>query len=182
MKREHGRPMTLQGRERREIRTYDLLDSLAIPYERVDHERADTMEACSAIEATLGTSICKNLLLCNRQGTVFYLLMMPADKIFKTKELSAQISSARLSFASPDKMLEYLDILPGSLSVMGLANDTNNAVQLLIDEDVLKGECIGCHPCVNTASLCIRTTDITEKLLPAIGHTMRVVHLTGETE
>ena len=182
MNKEYGRPASMEGREAREARTYDLLDSLGIPYERVDHAHADTMGACAVIEETLGAPICKNLLLCNRQGTAFYLLMMPADKVFKTKELSAQISSARLSFATPDKMLEYLDILPGALSVLGLANDKTNAVQLLVDEDVLKQDFIGCHPCVNTASLRIATKDITDKLLPATHHAMRVVRLVGETE
>ena len=182
MNKEHGRPTSMEGRETREMRTYDLLDSLGISYERVDHERADTMEACAAIECVLGAPICKNLLLCNRQATAFYLLMMPADKAFRTKELSAQIGSARLSFATPDKMLEYLDILPGSLSVLGLANDKTHAVQLLVDEDVLREDFIGCHPCVNTASLRIRTEDITDKLLSATGHAMRVVRLVGETE
>ena len=179
MRSENGRPQDLSGREAREVRTYDFLDSLGISYSRVDHERADTMEVCRAIEETLGAPICKNLFLCNRQGTVFYLLMMPGDKLFKTKELSAQIGSARLSFASPEKMLEYLDIRPGAVSVMGLMNDTAGAVQLLVDEDVLKGEFVGCHPCVNTSSLKLSTKDLFERFLPAVGHTYQTVHLIG---
>ncbi len=179
MKLENGRPESCSGREAREVRAYDLLDSLQISYERVDHERAETMEICAGINETLGATICKNLFLCNRQGTAFYLLMMPGDKVFKTKELSAQIGSARLSFASPEKMLEYLDILPGAVSVLGLANDKSRAVQLLVDEDVLKGEYVGCHPCVNTSSLKLKTCDVFEKLLPATGHTYRTVHLVG---
>ena len=178
---ENGRPASLDGREEREVRTYELLDSLGIEYERIDHEAAETMEICRGIDEILGATICKNLFLCNRQGTVFYLLMMPGDKVFKTKELSAQIGSARLSFASPDKMLEYLDIRPGAVSVMGLMNDKQNAVQLLVDEDVLAGEYVGCHPCVNTASLKLKTRDVFEKFLPAIGHSsFRTVRLVGE--
>ena len=179
MRLEKGRPANCAGREAREVRTYDLLDSLGIEYDRVDHERAETMEICAEIDEVLGAAICKNLFLCNRQGTAFYLLMMPGDKVFKTKELSAQIGSARLSFAGPEKMLEYLDILPGSLSVLGLANDRTHAVQLLVDEDVLAGAYIGCHPCVNTASLRLLTRDVLEKILPATGHTYRTVHLVG---
>ena len=174
-----GRPQNDGEREAREVRVYDLLERLGIAYERVDHEAADTMEVCREIDATLNALICKNLFLCNRQGTAFYLLMMPGDKPFKTKELSAQIQSARLSFASPEKMLEYLDILPGAVSVMGLANDTEGAVQLLIDEDVLRGEYFGCHPCVNTSSLKIRTSDLVDVFLPAVGHTYKTVHLDG---
>ena len=175
-----GRPENMEGRLPREIRTYDFLDALGIRYQRTDHERADNMEACNAIDAVLGVIICKNLFLCNRQKTAFYLLMMPGDKKFKTKELSGQIGSARLSFANPEDMLKYLDIEPGAVSIMGLMNDRGHAVQLLIDEDVLKGEYVGCHPCVCTSSLKIRTEDILRKFLPATGHTFRKVRLAGE--
>ncbi len=134
-----GRPENTDGRLAREIRTYDFLDNLGIEYKRTDHERADNMEACNEIDAVLGVLICKNLFLCNRQKTNFYLLMMPGEKKFKTKELSSQINSARLSFAGPEEMLKYLDIEPGAVSIMGLMNDKDHEVQLLIDEDVLKG-------------------------------------------
>ena len=175
-----GRPAEDGERLPRELRTYDFLDSLGIRYQRTDHERADNMTACNEIDAVLGVIICKNLFLCNRQKTVFYLLMMPGDKKFKTKELSAQISSARLSFADPEDMLRYLDIEPGAVSIMGLMNDRYKQVNLLIDEDVLKGEYIGCHPCVCTSSLKIRTMDVMEKFLPATGHSFRQVILKGE--
>ena len=175
-----GRPEKIEGRLEREIRTYDFLDSLGIKYKRTDHEAATTMEACNEIDAVLGVVICKNLFLCNRQKTKFYLLMMPGDKKFKTKELSSQINSARLSFAGPEDMLKYLDIEPGAVSVMGLMNDKECKVQLLIDEDVLEGEYIGCHPCVCTSSLKMRTDDVTEKFIPATGHSIKTVHLVGE--
>lgn len=175
-----GRPENTEGRLPREIRTYDFLDRLGIGYQRTDHGRADNMEACNVIDAALGVVICKNLFLCNRQKTVFYLLMMPGDKKFKTKELSSQINSARLSFADPEDMLKYLDIEPGAVSIMGLMNDRDRAVRLLVDEDVLKDEYIGCHPCVCTSSLKIRTADILEKFLPATGHALRTVKLLGE--
>lgn len=175
-----GRPENTDNREDREVRVYDLLDSLGIEYMRTDHENADTMEACNKIDAVLDVIICKNLFLCNRQKTDFYLLMMPGDKPFKTKELSSQINSARLSFATSDAMLEYLDIKPGAVSVMGLMNDTQNKVRLLVDEDVLKDEYVGCHPCVNTSSLKIRTKDIFDKFLKAVNHTATTVVLKGE--
>ena len=175
-----GRPEDVSGRLPREIRTYDFLDSLQIPYERTDHGRADNMEACNEIDAVLGVLICKNLFLCNRQKTQFFLLMMPGDKKFKTKELSSQIHAARLSFADADAMLQYLDIEPGAVSIMGLMNDRGHEVRLLIDEDVLQDEYIGCHPCVCTSSLKIRTADILQKFLPATGHEYQTVHLVGE--
>ena len=174
-----GRPANCEGRLPREIRTYDRLDSLGIRYQRTDHGRADNMEACNEIDSILGVIICKNLFLCNRQKTDFYLLMMPGDKKFKTKELSSQIHSARLSFAEPEDMLRYLDIEPGAVSIMGLMNDRDCAVRLLIDEDVLKGEYIGCHPCVCTSSLKIRTKDIMEVFLPSTRHSYQTVCLKG---
>ena len=176
----HGRPADPAGRLPREIRTYDFLDSLGIAYERADHESADNMEACNAIDAALGVCMCKNLFLCNRQKTAFYLLMMPGDKKFRTKELSSQIHSARLSFAEPEDMLKYLDIEPGAVSVMGLMNDREKAVRLLIDEDVLAEEYTGCHPCVCTSSLKMKTADILRVFLPASGHTWSSVRLAGE--
>ena len=141
-----GRPAVETGRLEREIRTYDLLDKLGISYQRTDHEPADHMEACYRTDSVLNVEICKNLFLCNRQKTAFYLLMMPGRKAFRTKELSAQIHSSRLSFAEAEYLLRYLDTEPGAVSVMGLMNDRGNDVRLLIDEDVLKDKFIGCHP------------------------------------
>ena len=174
---EQGRPENWAQRLPKEIRVYDLLDSLDISYQRIDHEAAMTMEACAAVDEALEATICKNLMLCNRQNTEFYLLLIPGDKPFKTKELSHQIGSSRLSFAAPEYMEQFLDITPGSLSILGLMNDQDMRVQLLIDEDVLKGEYIGCHPCINTSFLRLRTTDLVEKIIPAMGHAPRLVHL-----
>ena len=173
-----GRPADITGRLEKEIRVYDLLESLAIPYERVDHEAAETMEACAAIDKILSPAvICKNLFLCNTQKTKFYLLMLREDKKFKTKELSHQINSARLSFAPPEFMEKFLNITPGSVSILGLMNDREHQVQLVIDEDIVKQEYIGCHPCINTSSLKLKTSDVLEKLLPAIEHKPILVHL-----
>jgi len=176
----NGRPENIEGRLEREVRTYDFLDELGIEYQRVDHEHTDTMEACEEVSKVLDIVICKNLFLCNRQKTAYYLLLMPGDKKFKTKELSAQINSARLSFADGEDMVKYLDIEPGSASVMGLMNDRDKNVQLLIDEDVLKEEYFGCHPCMNTSSLKMKTADVIEKFIPATGHDYKTVHLVGE--
>ena len=173
----HGRPADCSGRLEKEIRCYDLLDSLGIEYNRLDHEPAMTMEICAEIDKSLGGLICKNLLLCNRQCTQFYMLMMPGDKVFKTKDLSAQINSSRLSFADGKYMEEFLDITPGSLSILGLQNDKENRVQLLIDEEVLQSEFVGCHPCINTSSLCMRVEDVKTKLIPALKHEPIIVQL-----
>ena len=172
-----GRPVDCTGRLDKEIRCYDFLDKLGIAYQRIDHAPAMTMEVCAAIDEVLDATICKNLLLCNRQCTSFYLLMIPGNKHFKTTELSHQIGSSRLSFAAPEYMEAFLDITPGSLSILGLMNDKDMKVQLLIDEDVLKGEYIGCHPCINTSSIRIKTADLEQKVIPAMGHMPRIVTL-----
>ncbi len=175
----NGRPDTA-GLTPREVAVYDLLDALAIPYRHLSHDAAETMEACAEIDTRLGTKMCKNLFLTNRQQTDFYLLLMPGDKPFKTKELSGQLGVARLSFASGERMEEYLGLLPGSVSVMGLMNDKAHAVRLLVDADLLKSDEIGVHPCLNTASLAISTADLLEKFLPHTGHSYTAVTLVGE--
>ena len=172
-----GRPLDLSGRLPREIAVYDLLDHLHIHYQRTDHEEANTMEACNAIDRILDVIICKNLFLCNRQMTHFYLLMMPGDKPFKTKDLSRQIGSARLSFADAQHMEEFLHIRPGAVSIMGLMNDKDNRVQLLIDRPVVQSALLGCHPCVNTSSLRLKTEDVLQKFLPAVHHKAIIVDL-----
>ena len=166
-----------EGRIEKEMRSYALLDSLGLEYRRGDHEHADTIEACEQVEGLLGCKICKNLFLTNRQQTDFYLLIMPGEKPFKTKLLSKQIGSARLSFASAEHMEKYLDITPGSVSILGLMNDKGGAVRLLVDRDLLKEEYFGCHPCINTSSLRLKTADVLEKLLPAMGHEPTFVDL-----
>lgn len=172
MELQKGRPENTDNRLDKEIRVYDFLDKLGVQYQRIDHEAAMTMEACEEIDRALGdnTTICKNLFLCNRQETDFYLLLMPGDKPFKTKDLSAQIHSARLSFAKSEYMEKYLDITPGSVSVLGLMNDSEKKVQLLIDEDVMKEPYFGCHPCINTSSLKFTTEDLMQKIIPALEH------------
>ena len=179
---EKGRPASCEGREAKEIRTYDFLDGLGISYERIDHAPAETMELCREIDLALGATICKNLFLCNRQKTDFYLLMIPGDKVFKTKDISAQIGSARLSFAESSFMEEFLDITPGSVSVLGLMNDHEKRVRLLIDRDLLTGETIGCHPCINTSSLKIKTKDLLDVIIPALDHAPTFVTLPSYNE
>ena len=160
-----------------ELAVFALLDQLKIPYTRVEHDCADTMEDCAAISAVLHTHICKNLFLCNRQKTTFYLLAMPADKPFHTKDLSAQIGSSRLSFAPPETMVSLLGCTPGSASVLGLMNDKGHQIRLLMDKETLEAETIGCHPCKNDGSLRMQTADLLHVFLPYTGHDVTVVEL-----
>lgn len=182
LKLEKGSPSNMEGRLDKEKRCYELLDKLGLEYWRCDHPdaNANTMEDCKEIDSILDALVCKNLFLTNRQHTQFYLLMMPGDKVFKTKEISGQLGCARLSFGEPEYMEQYLDITPGSVSVLGLMNDTENKVQLVVDEDVLQGEYVGCHPCINTTSLKLKKEDIFGPLIKAMHHEMIVVKLIGE--
>ena len=171
-----GRPEPA-GRLDKENRTYDILEKLEITFTRLDHDATATIEDCHEVDQLLQIKICKNLFLCNAQKTKFYLLMISGNKMFKTKDLSSQIGTARLSFAASEYMEKFLDITPGSVSVMGLMNDTENQVQLLIDKDILQDEYIGCHPCINTSSIRIKTEDILNKFLPYIKHEPVMVEL-----
>ena len=171
LKLEKGRPANASQRDMAEQKCYDLLEKAGIEYDRVDHPNVYTMEGMVPIEETLGTPVCKNLFLCNRQKTVFYLLLMPGDKPFKTRTVSDQLGVARLSFANEEAMERLLGVTPGSVSVMGLLFDTENEVQLLIDEDLLKLPRFGCHPCRNSSTLAFDTVSFNEKLLPLLGHT-----------
>lgn len=174
---EYGRPQDAEDRLPKEKRCYDFLDKLGVEYARVDHAVTDTMQACAEIDGILGAPTCKNLFLTNRQCTAFYILLIPADKIFKTKDLSAQIGSSRLSFGSGEYMERLLDITPGSLSILGLMNDLDRDVTLLIDEDVMASEFVGMHPCINTTTLRIKTAELRDKVIPALGHRPTYVKL-----
>lgn len=169
-----------EGRCAKEMEVYELLETLGISFERLDHEETATIEACHEVDRQLGVSMCKNLFLCNSQKTKFYLLLMPGETKFITKELCRQINSARLSFAPAQYMEKYLNITPGAVSIMGLMNDKEKAISLLLDKKIMESEYLGCHPCVNTASLKVKTIDIISKFLAFTGHDYTVVELTGD--
>ena len=172
-----GRPLNADGRTAQEMASYDFLDSLSIEYDRVDHDHADTIEACHEVEKVLGWPVCKNLFLCNRQKTQYYMLMLEGDKVFKTKDLSKQLGVARLSFATGEDMEAMLGVHPGSVTVLGLMNDKEHRVQLVMDKPIYDAEFVSCHPCTSTSTLTIRTQDLLSKFLPAVGHDPIVVDL-----
>lgn len=170
-------PSDAEMRQVKEMKTYQMLEKLKVPFLRLDHGPLMTMSECEQAEKALDVRMCKNLFLCNSQKTKFYLLMMPGDKKFFTKELSHQLHISRLSFADAEFMEKYLDVFPGSVSVMGLMNDVDNMVELVIDSDILFWEYIGVHPCVNSSSLKIKVSDLIEKFLPAVSHGYTVISL-----
>lgn len=175
-----GRPEDI--RQNREMRCYDLLDSLSIAYQRAEHAPANTIDDCKEVEKVIGVGISKNLFLCNRQKTRFYLLLMPGEKPFKTSIFSKLIGSSRLSFAGEEHMLELLDLHPGSVSILGLLMDTDKRVQLVIDSDIVKCDYMRCHPCANTTTLKLLTSDVLEKLLPAMDHEPIILDIPWQTD
>ena len=187
----YGRPVRYTGPETtkdpidripEELACYDLLDRLGVLYTRVDHSQADTIEACHRVEQVLGWPICKNLFLCNRQKTQFYLLMLEGDKVFKTKDLSKQLGVSRLSFAGPDDLQEILNLQPGSVTVLALKNDKTNMVQLVMDKPIREGAYVSCHPCISTSTVNFSMADLLEKVLPAVNHSPIVVDLPLDAE
>ena len=178
----HGRPGSAAGRLDKEMACYDLLDALEIPFARADHGPAGTIEICEAVERVLGEKICKNLFLCNRQRTQFYLLMMDGEKVFKTKDLSKQLGVARLSFGNAQEMEQLLNVTPGSVTVLALMNDRDNRVQLVIDRSVADAERVSCHPCINTSTIWFTMDDLLRKLLPAVHHEPVFVDLPEEVD
>lgn len=177
---ETGRPADCSGRPEKECAVYDLLERLDIPFTRADHPAAFTMEECEAVSQALHTPICKNLFLCNRQKTAFYLLLLPASKPFRTKEITAQLGCARLSFAGEEQLASLLHLTPGSATIFGLQYDTENRVQLVVDRDLLDEAYFGCHPCINTSTIRLRTSDVFDRLTHALHHDYTLVTLKGE--
>ena len=175
-----GRTGDKSGAGSKQAAIYDLLDRLEIGYMRADHAHADTIAQCAEIEKILGAPICKNLFLRSRQATEFYLLLLPGDKPFRTAVVSKRLGVARLSFAEPEYLEKYLELRPGAVSVLGLAHDTAHTVQLLIDREVAEKEYIGCHPCVNTSTLKLKTADLFTKFLPCTGHTAKILDIPRE--
>lgn len=177
---ETGRPADCSGRLEKECAVYDLLEQLNIPFTRADHPAAFTMEECEAVSQALHTPICKNLFLCNRQKTAFYLLLLPASKPFRTKEITAQLGCARLSFAGEEQLASLLHLTPGSATIFGLQYDTENRVQLVVDRDLLDEAFFGCHPCINTSTIRLSTSDVFDRLTHALHHDYTLVTLKGE--
>lgn len=155
----------------------EILKENNIDFEVFNHEAFVSMDQYEVIEGKIGCKIPKNLFLCNRQETVFYLLIMPGDKIFKTKDISAQINSSRLSFGNKDYLNKLLSCYKGSTSVLGLLFDKENRVNLLIDEDILKEEYLGFHPCDNNFTIKIKKEDLISKIIPLTKHDYKIVNL-----
>ncbi len=163
----------------REIPAMEALDKLGISYKRYEHPSALTMDDCTDIGADVGAHHCKNLFLCNRQGTQYYLMLIRGDKKFKTAVVSKLIGVSRLSFCSAEQLMEKMGLLPGSVTALGLLHENARDITVVVDEDVPAFPMVCVHPCVSTASLAIKGTDLM-KFLESTGNDIRLVHV--ETE
>lgn len=175
-----GRPVGFETRSETERVIFDRLCELGIDFDTVDHEAAATMEVCDEIAAEIGCAIFKNLFLCNRQQSQFYLVLIPADKPFKTKYISSQLGCARLSFGSPVMMERLLGVSPGAVTPLGLVNDTERRIRVAVDRDLLSCAMAGCHPGVNTSTVRLALTDLLERYIPSTGHDVTLVDLPAE--
>lgn len=158
-------------------KVFALLDKLHIPYERVENDVVETMEECKEIDQALGTEIRKSIFLCNQKKTSFFLVVMPAEKQLDTGALEKKLGVSHLSFASGELMEKHLGTKPGSASIMGLINDEDEYVQLIMDKEVADEEWFGCNPGINTDHLKIKTQDLLKKFLPRIYHKAKIVEL-----
>ena len=160
----------------RERPVYEALDALSIPYTRYEHGEARTMEALASFDTEHHCLHCKNLFLCNRQGTVFYLLLLVGEKKFRTAEVSKQLGVSRLSFATPEQLKSLLGLTPGEVTPMSLVNEKEPKVIVLLDRDILKEERLLVHPNVCTASIELTTADLL-KFLNSRGNRIEEVTL-----
>lgn len=158
-----------------ETKVYETLSKLSIPFELVDNDSVESMEECIEISEKLGAEIRKTIFLCNRKKTSFYMVILPANKSFNTKEHCKKMDVSRLSFASGDLMMQHLDVAPGTATIMSLINDPDEKVELFIDKEIANSEFFACNPGANTTHLKIKTKDLLNKLLPKIDHPATII-------
>lgn len=161
----------------KEMPVLSFLDKIGIKYERIEHTAAATMHDCAVVDEGIGAMHCKNLFLTNRQQTEFFLVLLGANKKFRTASVSKQLGVARLSFASAELLERILGLTQGSVTVTGLLNDTSHIVQVAIDEDLLKEDKVLIHPNVNTSSLIVKSSDIV-RLLNELGYQSNIIEAT----
>lgn len=166
-----------KGHNETQDRAFALLEELNIPFECVENEVVETMEECKELDEALGTEIRKSLLIRNQKKTRYYLVVMPAAKRCNMGDLSWKLGEGKLSFASEQAMMDLLGAHPGSASIMGIINDTEDAVQVVFDQSVTKEEWFGCNTGINTAHLKLKTEDVLKKILPALHHKPMIVSL-----
>lgn len=156
------------------IDIYAFLDQHHIPYIRQDHPPVYTTEQAERLVPPLPGVHAKNLFLRDKRGKRYFLLVVQASKEIDLKNLAIQIETSRLSLASPRRLMEYLGIEPGAVSLLALINDPEHNVELLIDRHLWDADALHCHPLVNTATLAIPLSGI-KTFLTATGHTYHLI-------
>lgn len=165
--------MSVEGPEA----VYAMLDRFGIEYQRYDHEPVFTCdEADRAMPAGLGSAHTKNLFLRDHKGRRHWLLVTLCEKQVDLRAFGERVAGERVSFASAERLGKYLGVTPGSVTILGLMNDRERAVELLVDADVWAFDRWQAHPLVNTATLVIPRAGV-ERFLEETGHRPRVVEV-----
>ena len=157
--------------------TYEALEKLQIPFERVDTDEAVTMEDCAAINEKLNMDMVKTLFLCNRQQTDFYLLVTTGDKPFRSKNFSNALGVSRVSFAPVESMESMLGTKIGATTIFSSLLDDKNRVRVVFDRDVLFKKWYGCSDGTTTGYMKLRTDDIYQRFLPFTKHIPTVIEV-----
>ena len=149
---------------------YDALKNMGIAYDVVQHAPASSMEECAWVMEPLNATCVKNIFLCPRNQSRFYLLITRPEAKLKTSDISKQAGASRLAFAPEEKLWHYLREKPGAISPMGLIFDEGREVTVLVDEALRKAPRVAFHPCVNTASLALSSDDFFDVYLKTLGY------------
>ncbi len=155
---------------------YSLLDQLAIPYQRIDHPPVFTCEEASTLLPDLPAAKTKNLFLRDPKSERLFLVVSPEESRVDLKALAARLGVKRLSFGSPERLDAVLGLTPGSVTLLAMVRDSEQAVELVVDESIWQAEQVQCHPLVNTATLIIRLDDV-RRLLAHLGRQATVMAL-----
>ncbi len=155
---------------------YQILQQLEISFEKFEHPAVYTVEEAAKYDRGIDAGKSKNLFLRNAKGDTHYLVVMESTKRLDLKKLALVLGESKLSFASPERMMQYLGLTPGSVSPFGLINNTDKSVKVIVDRGLRKYERLGYHPNINTATLVISTEDL-KKFLAWTGNTITYLEL-----
>ena len=159
---------------------YSLLDQLAIRYQRFDHPPVFTCEEASRLLPDLPAAKTKNLFLRDPKSERLFLVVSPEERRVDLKALAAMLGVKRLSFGSPERLDAVLGLTPGSVTLLAMVRDSEQALELLVDEAICQAEQVQCHPLDNTATLIIRLDDV-RRLLTYLGRKATVMRLPAAT-
>lgn len=155
----------------------DKLKELNIEYKEVEHEPVFTIEDMDALgDVFEGAKICKNLFVRDQKGKRHFLIVVPEEKRVPLVDLATKIGSTKLSFASEERLMKYLNLKPGAVTPLAVVNDENSAVEVFFDEELKKEKVLGVHPCVNTSTILISQENL-EKYVKANNNKLKYIKI-----